>query len=541
MRKIFIKEDKLRGINDESRLLPKHLYKLLTTHTTSLGDNKAFPVEDDHPFDYTIIKQRFIEVSDAIDELGLESLDNDSLMTELSELLSRCKEMEAPIKDFLEKLCENVVNKMFSIPDETINLTCKLVGKIKPEKPVRVLPEPIGSDDFKFRNVDDIKLSKDAVAKRRFVNSLMQGAAYTYANNVSLYEEELDKVNDELIPLYERIRVINDYLLFSKRDNITNDNIMQGAYVETKVGVGEDRSEIKAQGLIFPLLLQETIKGFFEVFSVHGLPSDRKLANYIIKKADFIKAEPWDMRFGVTLWKKVFGTVGDTGVIPYAFTELIEMPCEEFNLSMNEILSSTEKGDEIIGDIISKSYNDSDYQEFKNSIVKRNLDKSIISDGYFSAAELDGLDLDDDSGNDDVIEEDGTDLTPNIEKWYRGICGSFDELKVKRQIWLADEPEYAAMYAEECDDGHLYEMSVDMSRYKGFDWYHEADDWFEPIDGFSEEEQKDLMGKGYNGYTFPLDESGILVLFDKSLIVGVKEIPLQDYLDVEENNENNMD
>lgn len=529
MRKIFIKEDKLRGINDESRLLPKHLYKLLTTHTTSLGDNKAFPVEDDQPFDYTIIKQRFIEVSDAIDELELESLDNDSLMTELSELLSRCKEMEEPIKDFLEKLCENVVNKMFSIPDETINLTCKLVGKIKPEKPVRVLPEPIESDDFKFRNVDDIKLSKDAVAKRRFVNSLIQGAAYTYANNVSLYEEELDKVNDELIPLYERIRIINDYLLFSKRDNITNDNIMQGAYVETKVGVGEDRSEIKAQGLIFPLLLQETIKGFFEVFSVHGLPSDRKLANYIIKKADFIKAEPWDMRFGVTLWKKIFGTVGDTGVIPYAFTELIEMPCEEFNSSMNEILSSTEKGDEIIGDIISKSYNDSDYQEFKNSIVKRNLDKSIISDGYFSAAELDGLDLDDDNTEGDVIEEDGE--NHGVETYYRGICGQLDKLKYKRQIWLADNPEYAAEYAEECEDGHLYEFDIDSTRLKPYDWYYNMPDWWEPIDGFSEETQNEVMNDGYNCYTFPLDSADVLVIFDPSLILDVREIPLEEHLE----------
>lgn len=529
MKKVYIKEDRIKSISDESRLLPKHLYSLLSTHTTSLGDNKAFPVDDDYPFDYTVVKQRFIEVSDALDSLGLESTDNDSLVTELSLLVTRCKEMEGPIKDFLEKLCENVVNKIFSIPDETINLTCKLVGKIKPEKPVRVLPEPIGSDSFKFKNVDDIKLSKDAVAKRRFINSLIQGAAYTYANDTSFYEEELDKVNDELIPLYERIRIINDYLLFSKKDNITNDNIMQGSYVETKVGVSEDRSEIKSQGIIFPLLLQETIKGFFEIFSVHGLPSDRKLANYIIKKADFIKAEPWDMRFGVILWRKIFGTVEDTNVVPYAFTELIEMPCDEFNLSLNEILSSTDRGDEIMNTILSKSYNDNDYQEFKNSIVKRNLDKSIISDGYFSAAELDGLDLDDNNADGDVIEEDGE--NQSVETYYRGICGQLDKLKYKRQIWLADNPEYAAEYALECEDGHLYEFDVDSTRLRPYDWYYNMPDWWEPIDGFSEEVQNDVMNDGYNCYTFPLDEADVLVLLDPSLIVNVREIPLEEYLE----------
>ena len=530
MKKIYIKEDRIKSISNESRLLPKHLYGLLSTHTTSLGDNKAFPVEDDYPFDYTIIKQRFIEVSDALETLGLEGENNDELISELSSLVTKCKEMEEPIKDFLEKLCENVVNKMFSIPEETINLTCKLVGKVKPERPVRVLPEPIGSDSFKFKDTNDIKLSKDAVAKRRFINSLIQGAAYTYANDVSFYKEELDKVNEELIPMYDRIRIINDYLLFSKKDEITNEKIMQGAYVETKVGVGEERSEIKSQGIIFPLLLQETIKGFFEVFSVHGLPNDRKLANYIIRKADFIKAEPWDMRFGTILWKKVFGTVEDTNVIPYAFTELIEMPCDEFNLSLNEILSSTDRGDEIMDTILRKSYNDNDYQEFKNSIVKRNLDKSVISDGYFSAAELDGFDLDgDDNMDGDVIEEDGE--NQSIETYYRGICGKLDKLKYKRQIWLADNPEYAAEYAWECEDGHLYEFDIDSARLKPYDWYYNMPDWWEPIDGLSEKVQNELINDGYNCYTFPLDEADVLVLLDSSLIVGVREIPLEEYLE----------
>ena len=405
MRKIYIKEESVKSLNGDKYLLPKHLYKPLQTHTTSLGDNKAFPPEDDFPFDYAIIKKRFREVSDAIDSLELESLDNEFLVSELSRLVTRCKELEEPIRDFLEKLCENVVNNIFSIPDESINFTCKLVGKIKPEKQVRVLPEPIGSDKFKFKNTEDFKRSKDAIAKRRFINALIQGAAYTYANDISFYYEEIERVNEELLDLYEKIRIINDYLLFTKKDEITNDKIMQGAYVEVKVGIGETKSDIKAQGLIFPLLLQESLKGFFELFSLHGLPSDRHLANYIIKKADFIKAEPWDMRFGVTLWEMIFGRIDDTDVVPYAFTELIEMGSDEFNQSMNEILSSTEEGDRIMDDIINVSYDDSDYQDFQNRITKRNLDKSMIVDGYFSASELDGLNLDSEDEDEDVITE----------------------------------------------------------------------------------------------------------------------------------------
>ena len=531
MKKIFIRESSIKPLGDDKHLLPKHLYKLLKTHTTSLGDNGAFPDEDEYPFDYSIIKQRFEEVTNAIEDLGLESLDEDYLVSELSRMVTLCKRMEEPIKEYLEKLCTVVINDIFSIPEETVNFSCNIVGKVKPEKPVRVLPEPIGTDAFKFRNTEDIKLSKSAVAKRRFINSLIQGAAYTYASNMSLYAQEINKVNVQLLPLYNRIRIINDYLLFIKKDNISDKNIMQGAYVETKVGMNGNRSEIKAQGIIFPLLLQESIKGFFELFSVYGLPSDKKLANYIIKKADFIKAEPWDMRFGPTLWKMVFGGIDDTKIIPYVFTGLIKKKNDEFNLSVREILSSTEAGDEIMSDILKQSQGDSDYQEFKGRIVKKNLDKSIINDGYFSTVELDSLSLDDE-GDDSVIEEDAP--INGVETWYRGIIGKYNELMVKPQIWLADSPYYAAEYAEDGEDGHLYAIDIDMSRLKQYNWYAEVDSYFDPYDGFSEEEIEELRKEGYNGYMFALDEATVLVLFDKSLIVNIEELPLDEYLDGDE-------
>ena len=44
---------------------------------------------------------------------------------------------------------------------------------------------------------------------------------------------------------------------------------------------------------------------FFELFSCHGLPTDSKKANYIISHADFVVAEGWDLRFGVTLWEQI--------------------------------------------------------------------------------------------------------------------------------------------------------------------------------------------------------------------------------------------
>ena len=542
MKKIYINEEFMSNVV-KGRLLPQFLFKLVKTHTTSLGDNEAFPTSDEYPFDYILLKERYNEVCDAIDDIGLESLDEDYLMSELSSLVTKCKELETPVRDALEKICENALNKLFAIPEESINMTFKLVDRVKFKSPIRMRPESNGSLKYNFKDISDIELSNKAIGKRRFIDALIQGASYIYANVEGLYIDDIDRINPELPRLYRKIRIINDFLLFTKKEEMSDDKPMQGSYVETHLGIDDAKTTIKAQGIIFPLLFHEAIKGLFELFSAHGLPQDREKAQYIIRKADFVLAEPWDLRLGVGLWRMIFGGVEDTNMIPYMFTSFVKIPTDEFNLSVKEILSNTEKGNEIINTLMTNAEYDNGYQQFTNRINARNVDKSLIQDSYFTGAETNGFEIDSE-GDEGVIEEDDVDeptypsldvKNDGIETWYRGICGTFDELKAKRQIWLADEAEYAALYAYECEDGHLYEFGIDATRLNLYDWYYEADSYFDPIDGFSEEEQMELMEEGYNGYSFALDDATVLVLFDKSLITNIREIPLNNYIN-ESNN-----
>ena len=544
MKKIYINEGFMSNVV-KGRLLPQFLFKLVKTHTTSLGDNEAFPTSDEYPFDYALLKERYNEVCDAIDDIGLESLDEDYLMSELSSLVTKCKELETPVRDALERVCENAINKLFAIPEESINMSFKLVDKIKFKSAIRMRPESSDNLKYTFKDIADIDLSNKAIGKRRFIDALIQGASYVYANVEGLYIDDIDRINPELPRLYRKIRIINDFLLFTKKEEMSDDKPMQGSYVETHLGIDDAKTTIKAQGIIFPLLFHEAIKGLFELFSAHGLPQDREKAQYIIKKADFVLAEPWDLRLGVGLWRMIFGGVEDTNMIPYMFTSFVKIPTDEFNLSVKEILSNTEKGNEIINTLMANAEYDNGYQQFTNRINARNVDKSLIQDSYFTGAETSGFELDSEESGNDVIEEDDVDESPyqsfgiknrGIETWYRGICGTYDEIRNKRQIWLADEAEYAAEYASECQDGHLYEFDIDMSKLNLFDWYEEADSYFDPYDGFSEEEIIELMDEGYNGYTFALDEATVLVLFDKTLINNVREIQLSQYLEESRSN-----
>ena len=403
MKKIYINEEFMSNVV-KGRLLPQFLFKLVKTHTTSLGDNEAFPTSDECPFDYALLKERYNEVCDAIDDIGLESLDEDYLMSELSSLVTKCKELETPVRDALEKVCENALNKLFAIPEESINMTFKLVGRIKFKSPIRMRPESSDSIKYNFKDIADIDLSNKAIGKRRFIGALIQGASYIYANVEGLYIDDIDRINPELPRLYRKIRIINDFLLFTKKEEMSDDKPMQGSYVETHLGIDDAKTTIKAQGIIFPLLFHEAIKGLFELFSAHGLPQDREKAQYIIRKADFVLAEPWDLRLGVGLWRMIFGGVEDTNMIPYMFTSFVKIPTDEFNLSVKEILSNTEKGNEIINALMTDAEYDNGYQQFTNRINARNVDKSLIQDSYFTGAETSGFEIDSEE-EDGVIEE----------------------------------------------------------------------------------------------------------------------------------------
>ena len=442
MKKIYISENTISNVVN-GRLLPQFLFKLVKTHTTSLGDNEAFPSSDDYPFDYVLLKKRYNEVCDAIDNIGLVSLNEDDLVSELSSLVTECKRLEEPVRDALEKICENALNRLFAIPEESINMSFKLVDKIKFKSAIRMRPESNDDVKYSFKDIADIDLSNKAVGKRRFINALIQGAAYLYSGIEGLYIDDIDKINPKLPRLYRKIRIINDYLLFTKKEEMSDDKPMQGSYVETHLGIADSKTTIKIQGLVFPLLFQESIKGLFELFSAHGLPQDRDKAQYIVKKADFVLAEPWDLRLGVGLWEMIFGGVEDTNMIPYMFTSFVKIPTNEFNLSVKEILSNTEKGNEIVNNLMKDAEYDNGYQQFTNRINAKNVDKSLIKDSYFTGAETNGYELDSDVEEGDVIEEDGIEELSH-QTYQNASAEAFDrEDNRLRKFRKAAEHEYA--------------------------------------------------------------------------------------------------
>lgn len=410
-KRIIIKESSLykmrEQLNEEasSTNLPRFLFDDVKEHNTSLGDSKVFPNFGHYPYDYKITKMRYLEVKETIEKLvGEKNPDINILLSDVSKLTQKAIEIEKPIRDNLVKLCENVVARLFLIPEDTIVLDLNLVDKLEPKHPFLIQPE---DGEYKFKSSEDAENAANAIEKRRVIDALIQGAATEFSKNITYYSEELDEINGELGELYEKIIAINNYLLFVKKEKIKDDKPMQGGFVEVELGTSEEKTTITAQGLIFPYLLHETVRGLFELFASKGLPQDNGMAKYVIQNADFVLAEPWDLRLGCTMWSTITNNIEDTKIIPFFFSELCQLPMEEFNKKVMEILGCTEEGDEYSKELIDVAKEQFEMSDFEHMVAKKNSEEGLISDEYISSDELDNYIIDDPNDSfKETLEED---------------------------------------------------------------------------------------------------------------------------------------
>lgn len=356
--------------------LPDFLTKAIEEKNTSLGDNGIFG-GNAVSLAYSLLKKRNEQVIESVlDRLGYMPT-IDEAKSKLSKLISKAIEIEKPLKNQLEKLCEAVVNTTLGVPQETILLNCELVDKIEPYRSLRIMPEydstPPNTLNFNY---------SDEILKRRAVNSIVQGISYLLM--MATYDsEQLNEWSDDLAKIYGDIIALNDFLLFSEEEQISDKTPMLGAYVETDIGKSGEKTVINSQGLIYPFLLQETYRGFFEAFATHGLPDNIEDAMYIIKRADFTIAEAWDLRIGVAIWQEIDKTLNDDidpTIYPYLFSSIVEFDCDEFNKLVNDILLGSDKPKDLFKSMIQHINHDKEYQLFKNDIERFNLEKCLVTD-----------------------------------------------------------------------------------------------------------------------------------------------------------------
>jgi hypothetical protein len=388
-KRIYITEDVAKELTEIMKPLsdlPQDIKNVLKNHKTSLGIHPAFPPEEEVPFDYLVTKERFDEVIAKINTVNVENYNMKILSKHLQKLIDRCKEIESNFKEKLENICFNYIIDLFHVPEGLVYFDCKLVENVDDSK------APISSSEtIEFTDIKHRTRLHDAVYKRRLINALITGGALRLSWINKDLIGELYEISPELPSLYRDIIIINDYLLFTKNNmGLSEKNKKQSGISYLTIGNNITKNKVVVEAEIFPILLYESIRGFLEMFAAYGLPSSKKDCQYVMDKADFVNAEPWDMRLGPELWDYLMDIFDepDTQNLPMILTILFSQRTEKFNAIMQEIFGKTKAGKNIANKILEKMNSELEADDFDELMLKKQTDVSVLSDNYFLPEEL---------------------------------------------------------------------------------------------------------------------------------------------------------
>ena len=373
--------------------LPDDIMQAIIQNRTSLGNNPAIPDIYDVPYLLKATNSEFESAKEALKEIGSIDYEGEpTVQGALASLMLKCKKLETPYRSELEKICYNYVVDLFEVPEDTVDISLTLTDKVDTDRESIILDPADGEGDMEFDDLNSAMSVKGEVFKRRFLDALCMGIALKLSSNLDeSMVQEIASINETLPDLYNNIMSLTKYALFEKEDlGMTDENKLQSGTFELRLGTDDEKCSIESQGEIFPILLCETIRGFLELFISHGLPEDKNVAISILGKADFLKAEPWDMRIGPHIWKMVSKSLSDIdfGDIPYLFKRISSLDVHKFNFLMKEVLAGTKKGRRIMAFLCNKSKQDSEYDRFVDKMDKMKKDKGIITDDYIHPEEL---------------------------------------------------------------------------------------------------------------------------------------------------------
>jgi hypothetical protein len=391
-----------------SERMHKKLEEDLLNGNHSLGKHPVFPEGDEAMFEEKIMGERFSEVAKRYKRtFDVDSIENRDVMREMMPMVYETIGLETKHRKALCKLAEEMIREEFNMSKDVVEIHAELTTEINMVG-TKKNPKPMTSE-MQFKNHDEMVNAKDEVYRRRFMNAMIQGAAKKCNHMFHMVDDELTDLDPRLPNKYSKMMAAADYMYYiiPEMENGVNGGVVRVQFPTTS----NPKAIIYAQAMVFPVLIHELVKGVMELLSAHALPKNKKLGEYVINKADFLAAEPWDMRLGPGLWSRFTNMIepDDFHLKHHIYSELALLPVREFNVKMREIMAGTKEGKKIIQGIVSEVKTGLQEDEFNDAMneVNKNSEGSmetnsdgIKSDGGFDFKDLFGNDKDEDSDGD---------------------------------------------------------------------------------------------------------------------------------------------
>jgi hypothetical protein len=362
---------------DESLVYPEgltermhpDLERELVEKKHSLGQHPAIPEGDESSYEQKIMGERFNEVVNRYKRNHeCDTIDNEKLILGMMPIVHESMAIEAKHKRRLEELAERMVREEYNMGKDIVEIHAELTPNITlmPEKKNKT-PMPV---EMEFENHAQMTNARDEVYKRRFLNAMTQGAAKKCNHMFHMVDEELTNMDPRLPSRYAKMMSAADYMYYviPKMENGVTGGVVKVVFPNKK----NPKAQIYVQAMVFPVLIHELVKGVMELLSAHGLPKDKNVGNYVLNKADYLEAEPWDMRLGPALWGKFTEAIGadNFDLKHHIYSEMAALPVNEFNMKMREVLAGTKEGKNIMTGLVNEIRQGLQEDEFNEAMTK---------------------------------------------------------------------------------------------------------------------------------------------------------------------------
>jgi hypothetical protein len=352
----------------------------ITGKQTPFHNFPAMP-EMDRDFIELISSKRF---KDSVDKVRMAMGDTRTiqgsnalmqLMGTVGQAMQRLIMIQSQNAEELEALAVKLVKDELGIPDGAMQFDAQLVMqpmgaaegmKSEPEMPSEEEVEELMGD------IENFNLER---AKRRFINSLIQGAAFKGGHMYVMVRDEINDINPQLMNLYAVTQALMEhaYWIFPNMEGMAGGG--SGQMGQSEFDPETDPPTVKARAVTFPLLVHELVKGVYEVFGTHGLPDDPRQAEMVLSAEDSLPSEIWDSRLGPIFWEKFVSTYpmelfdDDMKHIQhYLFMRFSSLSAEEFMRVAKMILSGDPKGQQFIQRMVDEIVKELKEQDYKDAM-----------------------------------------------------------------------------------------------------------------------------------------------------------------------------
>ena len=289
-------------------------------------------------------------------------------------------------KEDLEQLAIKLVKKEMGIPEGAMQFKAELVmqpmGAAEGMQSEPELPSEEEIEEF-MGDMENFNLER---SKRRFINSLIQGAAFKGGHMYVLVSKELNNIDPSLLNLYGVSQALMEhaYWIFPDMEGMAGGG--GGQMGQSEVDEETDPPTVSAKAVTFPLLVHELVKGVYEIFGSHGLPDDPKQQEMILNAEDTLPSEIWDSRLGPIFWEKFMATYpmelfdeDKKHIQHYLFMRFSALDAKEFFRIAQLILNDDPKGKQFIQRLVDGIVNDLKKQAYKEALPDEDDDDIDLS------------------------------------------------------------------------------------------------------------------------------------------------------------------